>query len=158
MEITFLVLFIISILVLVLGIVLLILERVTMLDIGEYTFFLPLMFGAIFSGAFGLLYFSTIKTYEKCIANEIVSIEKDNTTSGVFILGSGNIESKTYYFYYVRVNENTYKLDKVDASRTYVIEDDMKTPSVYEVKECGELFSDYYICVPEGTIVKEFHL
>ena len=158
MEITFLVLFIISVLVLILGIVLLILEKATMLDIGEYTFVLPLMFGTIFSGAFGSLYFTTIKTYEKCITNEIVSIEKDNTTTGVFILGSGSIESTTYYFYYVRVNENTYKLDKVDASRTYVIEDDMKTPSVYEVKERGELFSDYYICVPEGTIVKEFHL
>lgn len=119
----------------------------------------------IFSGIFGFLgilaslisigaYDNLQKEYNVCIA-KIVSLERDNLVSGRFCLGSGVIEEKEYYFYYVQVKENTYKLNKLECANAYIVETDQYEPSIYKIKVKGELeYQNIY--VPFGTMVVKY--
>lgn len=94
--------------------------------------------------------------YTKLIG-EIISIRTDNSISGRFYLGSGYVSDKNYYYYYIKT-DNCYRLDKCDASRTYILEDDYHVPSVYEIKEIGQMKTTYLIYVPVGTMVVSYTL
>ena len=94
--------------------------------------------------------------YDK-ILYEIVSIKNGVETSGRFFLGCGSVEEKQYYYYYYKSSVG-YKLGKQDIDYTCIIEDDMVTPCVHEIKEKGTFKAHYNIYVPEGTIVTTFTL
>ena len=117
-------------------------------------------FGIITGGVSGANWVDCASTYENCVAAEIVSIERDNLTSGSFRLGFGTINTDTYYFFYEKTGDKQYKLDKVKASCAYIIEDNTSSrlKSVWEIKEYDTYKPYYNIYVPEGTIQVSFSL
>ena len=96
-------------------------------------------------------------SYVKHIA-DIMSIRRESEMEGSFFLGSGTIKDVQYYFYYQQTSLGV-KLGKVEATRSYVIETDEKTPSVWEIKEKNSYGKPYNtIYVPTGTITTTFIL
>ena len=91
------------------------------------------------------------------IAN-IVSIKRSGEVEGSFCLGNGYVGSEQYYFYYSEIESNKFKLGKVETDRSYIIEDNDKTPSIYKLKAKGESTYHYDIYVPVGTILTTFVL
>jgi hypothetical protein len=103
---------------------------------------------------------------------EIASLQDNSTIHGSFILGSGTIESVPTYFFYYKVYGGGYKLGKVQYYDMTIIEDDSFTPGVYKAwfqhTPCNKKLNRwvirkqskyyYYIYVPSGTIIKNFHL
>ena len=88
---------------------------------------------------------------------EIVSIRTEDSIEGSFFLGSGTLKDKTYYVCYSK-NSKGYKLEKLETDKSYVIEDNDKTPSVYKVNYKNSLGTYYNIYVPVGTIITTFIL
>ena len=88
---------------------------------------------------------------------EIVSIRNEDSIEGSFFLGSGTLNDKTYYVCYSKTNKG-YKLEKLETDKSYVIEDNDKTPSVYKVNDKNSLGNYYNIYVPVGTIITTFVL
>ena len=115
-----------------------------------------------------LLYTSTSMRGSKYIIEkqEIVSLERNNTTTGIFFLGIGKIENSTYYFFY-RKKKNGLILDRTPSYKTLVIETNIKQPCL--IKKFKYLKSSYKkigekniverkLYVPKNTIKKEFVL
>lgn len=121
---------------------------------------IALLFGIITGAVSGANWVDCANTYENCVAAEIVSIERDNLTSGSFRLGFGTINTETYYFFYEKTGNEQYKLGKVKSDCAYIIEDNTskRLKSVWEIKEYGEFKPYYNIYVPKGTIQVSFSL
>jgi hypothetical protein len=101
---------------------------------------------------------------DKSFKDEIISLKTSNEISGSFFLGCGSIEGETYYFYYKKIKDNIYKLEKSEALETIIIEDG-NTYIEYTMpyRECsGETWEtqrkNIKIHVPKETIIKEFKL
>jgi hypothetical protein len=113
------------------------------------------------------------------MSTEIVSLRDDSQISGSFFLGSGSIEGDTYYMFYKKISENSFKQDKVRSERVVVEERNDINPrySYDEGKKerkylyglsaiildcsCTQEFSkvrNRTLTVPEGTIIKQFKL
>jgi hypothetical protein len=94
-----------------------------------------------------------------------VSANINSEVYGEFVLGSGKIETTSYYYFY-KDTENGYQLDKVEVANSYIIETDEREPEIvlFERKYNGgfiKLNNDFIrrtIYVPEGTIINQFNL
>lgn len=62
---------------------------------------------------------------------ELRQINLDSKISGQFILGSGTIEDKPVYYFYVKTGENSYKLDYVLATQSEIFETNGEPKIVY---------------------------
>ena len=87
---------------------------------------------------------------------KIVSLERNSEVKGSFCIGTGHIDTQTYYYTYT-IRGNNYKLEKYNTNYTYLHETDEITPSIYKHKESGDKYFYYIIYCPVGTIVKEYH-
>lgn len=96
------------------------------------------------------------KQYEKHVA-DIISIHRECSIEGNFVLGTGSMKDVQYYFYY-HETPNGILLDKVKTENTYIVETDEYKSSIYEIKELHSLNSYNRIYVPYGTIVTTFTL
>lgn len=95
-------------------------------------------------------------SYNKHVC-DILSLKRESAEEGSFILGTGRIEKRNYYFYYYQEDKGI-KLGKVDSEEAYIIQTNEMTPSIYHIKEKKSLESNYYIYVPEGTIITTYLL
>lgn len=92
---------------------------------------------------------------------KIVSLRNRNNISGSFILGSGYISEKEYYYTFKKVSNNSYKRLKIPTDNTTIIETNKKEPklvkyqrsAVFGLVDKGEFYKLY---VPKGTIIKKF--
>ena len=116
------------------------------------TFCLMLLVGGIGIPISASMYHNAKSEYIKHMVN-IVSLDRGTGVYGQFTLGSGTVEDKAVYYYYYQVRENTYKLSKLYANECYIVETDEYQPSIYKIKEKGQLDPYYNIYVPFGTIV-----
>lgn len=109
---------------------------------------------------------------EFVIEQQIVSLNYETELSGTFVLATGRISEKQYYYVYTK-NTNKhglveYKLEKLEVSIT-IIEDNTLTPGIYTDKSKNNLeffglrINTYetkgwsnYLVIPEGSIIKEF--
>lgn len=110
--------------------------------------------------------------------SEIISIKRDKDMEGDFFLGSGQINSENYYYFYENTNYGV-KLGKIKTENTYIIETDERSPEIVSVHriyynqgffnfnkttktsdECGCMDNRIrtILYVPKGTIVSEFSL
>lgn len=99
---------------------------------------------------------------------KIASLKKENhisgNISGGFLVGVyGSFHQYPKYVMYEIIDKNKYKLFKVDAERTLIVEDDSREPQYIECVEFAENsknFKDYscQLIVPKGTIVKQYKL
>lgn len=125
--------------------------------------------GAMIVGGITLgIYSSNIehRDYEKHYLY-ITSVNRGNDIEGDFFLGSGTIKEKSYYYFYYK-SKYGYKLDKVDADNSYIVETDEGKPRITKVKTKYNQdhfikityggFKRYIIYVPKNTIVRDFKL
>lgn len=104
----------------------------------------------------------------------IASVSAKNGVYGNFCLGSGTVESKTYYYYMIR-NEFGYKICKIENDGDTYVKEDCDTKPYIEYSKYnashinwfGGLFFEkqYYnkdgeviIHVPKNTIVKNYNV
>jgi len=98
----------------------------------------------------------------------IVSIDRSDSVTGNFFLGSGSVNGVPHYFYYIKSGDNSYYLWQYPASGTRVIEDSSKEAGVYSTarytmypewfSQPGRAESDIRFIVPKGTIIREYKL
>jgi hypothetical protein len=105
-----------------------------------------------------------IKTY----TYKVESLQDNNSISGDFFLGCGQIEGKMKYMFYYEVN-GMYKMKQIDYENVS-IKYSNTTPKVEQFRRehtdafinnfaidfCGD--SDYIIHVPKGTIKQNYNL
>lgn len=117
-----------------------------------------------------LVGFTKIETKEVIRTVPIVSLDRSNTTTGHFTLGTGTISNQVKYFYYTKTKDGGYRLDSINADSTTLYEDDREdgviaVRSKTEIPEkswwqftfmnCEE-FTKYELHVPKNTIRREF--
>ena len=102
----------------------------------------------------------------------IVSINRQSQTRGSFILGTGSLSSRTYYYAYVKTDDG-YLLSKYWTRKSYIVETDDLPKVVAHHYSCPKpiysflLFDEYMykhygvkftFHVPKDTILREFKL
>ena len=96
---------------------------------------------------------------------EIVSLKTGTETSGSFVLGSGAVNGRLYYFMYQKYRDG-YILVKIETDCATVMEDESERPYVtwrqanaYDgTIPSGGGFGTAIIHVPPGTMVNKFRL
>lgn len=63
------------------------------------------------------------------IAYEIYSINDNINVNGRFVLGTGYIESKNYYYFYINTDKGL-KAEKIEANNVYIQETDEVSPRI----------------------------
>lgn len=132
-----------------------------------------LMIFAVFLLAFGLykynVYESKILYYEEEHEYYIYSLGNESEISGDFFLGTGDISSTQYYFFYVNYTKGMFR-EKIPAHKSYIIEGDYDRPYVSRImrkyddqdrffKIFDDVEADHYkIYVPHGTIIRDFRV
>ena len=91
---------------------------------------------------------------------------------GLFMIGRGQIDSTDYYYVYQEVDPDIYKLVKIPADETSILETDEISPSIgaeYDFEFNLNLYYDWkhgkysfaknnLIIVPKGTVIQEFNV
>jgi len=92
---------------------------------------------------------------------QIETLQSDMSVSGHFTLGSGSINGKTIYSYYIKNSNGGYILQQVDAGMSTIYMDENDKP--YLIKHYSEtdrlkkqFVSSYSFHVPNGTIVRTY--
>jgi hypothetical protein len=103
---------------------------------------------------------------------EIASLERENTLSGKFFLGTGQINSSISYYYFYKYDDARWQLGSDYASNSSIIETDEKSPrvewqtisykcpwwvNVFEFPHPVDKDTMVDIIVPKNTIIREFH-
>lgn len=136
---------------------------------GGVILFLVLLFVASIASTLGIwkMYFEDhIKTKEAHYYY-MKSLGNNTSISGDFFLGSGSIEEKEYYFFYVNTVKGMRKM-KLPIDKTYIIETDDRRPEAVEIQEwvddkdlffkdlIGYTTDHYKLYVPKGTVIRDF--
>lgn len=113
----------------------------------------------------------------------VISLGKDKTTNGVFILGCGSIDSEFYYVGFIQ-EDNYIRHFKIKVESTYIIEDEKlkengilkvscnyysnnkyneKSENTYKdiylsIENLENLNSKKYLYLPKGSIIREIKL
>lgn len=94
------------------------------------------------------------------VVYKIKSLKSEVGASGRFFLGSGHIEARAYYFFYVEYNKG-YRIEKIPTSNTYITaleESEYDAPVFTNKKNKGEWCDYYMIYIPKDYIVFEFSI
>lgn len=94
------------------------------------------------------------------IVYKIKSLKSEVGASGRFFLGSGHIETQSYYFFYIQYDKG-YRLEKITTSNTYINaleESQYDTPVLTNKKNKGEWCNYYMIYIPQDYIVFDFSI
>lgn len=124
---------------------------------------------SLFTVAIFVLCFGTFVLINSAFAKEttdkeyIASLEDNVALSdSTFILGTGQVDQKLYYFVRVIKTEKTLTTSviKVDASVCDLVEEDIDKPYIYTKERqdiLGTEILKQYIVVPKNTIKKEYN-
>lgn len=118
-------------------------------------------------GIFGI-WAECTATYEKqeTLYAEIVSIKDNIEIEGNFILGTGGISEKQYYYFYKKLGEG-YKIDKLECSDCIIFEEKIQGGYISKIENIPTKYKaiiafreppEYHIYIPEGSIIKQFNL
>lgn len=94
------------------------------------------------------------------VVYKIKSLKSEVGASGRFFLGSGHIETQSYYFFYIQYDKG-YRLEKITTSNTYINaleESQYDAPVLTKKKNKGEWCNYYMIYIPQDYIVFEFSI
>jgi hypothetical protein len=103
---------------------------------------------------------------------ELVSMRDRDFVEGRFFLGSGYVQGGPYYFYYEKLDDNSYRPGKVRADSRVTIFEEERENGRFEVHEFTVIPEDewwtfpynkvsghkYSFYIPEGSIQRKFHL
>jgi len=114
------------------------------------------------------LYHPTLNPY---VANSIpiASLRTSDQIQGDFILGSGNINEKTYYVYYTKGNDDGYSINKIDANLCKIFMDDRTDGALLTIYSKVDddkrywafgtnWFDHYELHVPKGSIIQQYKI
>lgn len=95
--------------------------------------------------------------YEEVVYDHIYSMDFQNETSGKFRLGYGEIQTKHYYYFHIKVEQDTYSLAKLENKNgnTFIKETD-DYDSIIQRKDKNSDFVYYLIKVPHGTVIESY--
>lgn len=117
---------------------------------------LILIIVALFIGFFGMKVEANLT---EDVPYEIYSINDNIGVDGRFHLGTGRIESKDYYYFYIKTDKGL-KVEKLDATNAYIQETDEVTPRViyqYHKHIYPEWYKKWFVVDPnphgEVTII-----
>jgi hypothetical protein len=127
---------------------------------------LSLVTGGLF-GALGMVFIGTyFHDYGHSNTREIVSLNNQSTLSGSFILGSGTISNREYYFMFAKNSEGGFYRYTVPSNRSTIFEIDGSDSRVETFSPVmGDTLkwfafpigpSNYNIYVPKGTVIQQF--
>ncbi|MGQ1928193.1 hypothetical protein [Ornithobacterium rhinotracheale] len=93
-----------------------------------------------------------------------MSLERGSSFKGEFMLGTGSVEGKDYYYMYNDLGDSTYKLFKLPCDEYVIKETNEIPPGIRKVKVTRTFWKFYeieekdekIINVPKGTIIKKF--
>lgn len=119
----------------------------------------------------GLLIATTLpmKTYNRHYSLNIVTLQDNNSVSGHFFLGSGQIDGKMQYVFYIE-DDGLYKMHQIDYNLVQIkYTDSIPKVNVYEITETDAFINHfaidwnlgdqtYIIEVPKGTIKTNYNL
>jgi hypothetical protein len=96
----------------------------------------------------------------------IYSLERNSSTEGSFILGTGSFDSKPQYVFYLQDENGYFQLEDILAKNALLSEDDSVEPSIITRKSRPvSAFWDFMlddndepsiIVIPENSIVQEY--
>ena len=61
--------------------------------------------------------------HQEIVYNNIYSLTRENETSGHFVLGCGNVNTDTYYYFYVKKDTDIYQLTKLKVDNSVYIKE-----------------------------------
>ena len=95
--------------------------------------------------------------YEEVVYDHIYSMDFQNETYGKFRLGYGEIQTKHYYYFYIKVEQDTYRFAKLEnkGGNTFIKETD-DYGSIIQRKDKNSDFVYYLIKVPHGTVIESY--
>ena len=95
--------------------------------------------------------------YEEVVYDHIYSMDFQNETYGKFRLGYGEIQTKHYYYFYIKVEQDTYRFAKLENKNgnTFIKETD-DYGSIIQRKDKNSDFVYYLIKVPHGTVIESY--
>jgi len=106
---------------------------------------------------------------------EIVSIRSQNSVGGSFLIGCGSIGTEQYYVYMKKLEDGSYKQNKLPVERCRIYENSNLEPRVEWdmvtrvlpvwmsfgfdwIDNITKQEGDYRIIVPENTIIQSFEI
>jgi len=104
-----------------------------------------------------VLLFGLSSCEDKIGSYNIYSIGRETSIEGSFFLGSGSLDSVSYFIAWKQYGEG-FKLIKANQDNSVIYEDNSVKPHIiYKINAfSGVTYYDIY--VPTGTILKEFKL
>ena len=162
--------------IIIFGIIGLIIAIVSIFDGFDYiediiTYFFTGILGAIFGGLIGLVIANALPAKTEIVKTtyNLEALQDNNSVTGSFFLGSGQIEGKMkYVFYYER--DGFYKLEQADYEEVKVKYSNEKPKAErFNRKNVKDAFinnfaidcncyQEYIIYVPKGTIKQNYSL
>lgn len=95
--------------------------------------------------------------YHEVLYDDIYSVTRENEVSGRWVLGTGYINGKQHYYFYVKVEANTYQLKDISYNDDiYIVETTDGKYCITENKKANSDIIYHEIRVPIGTIVQSF--
>lgn len=96
--------------------------------------------------------------HQEIVYNNIYSLTRENETSGHFVLGCGNVNTDTYYYFYVKKNTDTYQLTKLKVDNNVYIKEVDYNYSIVAYNDANSDIIYYYVNVPKGTIIQSYNI
>jgi hypothetical protein len=133
--------------------------------------FTNVLFGAIIGVFIGLLVATTLpmKTYLEHSTYNIANLQDNNSVSGQFFLGSGQIDGKMQYVFYLEEND-FYTMHQIEYNLAQIKHtDSIPKINVYKITQTDAFINyfaidwnigdqTYIIEVPKGTIKTNYNL
>lgn len=97
--------------------------------------------------------------YEEVTYDHIYSMDLKNEVSGSFRLGYGKVETKNYYYFYIKTDEDMYTMKKLENKGNDVfIKETDNYGAIIQRKDKDSDFVYYVINVPHGTVIEAYSI
>lgn len=97
-------------------------------------------------------------SHQEIVYNNIYSLTRENETSGHFVLGCGNVNTDTYYYFYVKKDTDIYQLTKFKVDNNVYIKEVDYNYSIVAYNDANSDIIYYYVNVPKGTIIQSYNI
>jgi hypothetical protein len=96
---------------------------------GLFVFIAVMLLSVFISAGIHFFYCDSAKAEGyKDFNQEIYSVSRINSSYGRFVLGTGTIDNKNYYIYYVKSEDGGFNISQIDANTVTIYESENETP------------------------------
>ncbi|KKL06152.1 hypothetical protein LCGC14_2598880 [marine sediment metagenome] len=109
---------------------------------------------------------SGVRNEQRTLELKQLAINKDNSISGTFFLGSGyiNQDNDIYYYFYTKNENGVIRLRKAIYHRIKIIEDNNTKPYVIVQIKCDSnecwvpSYAEWEFHIPENSIIENYNV